>query len=287
MKECLRAVIQIVVPIARRLRGLAEVAERLAEGCAVLLLGEGEHQSADGRARGVGAAVGGVTETALRRLARLEIFQTGLDGRLRHGQPGVARGEQGDHLRAADGGVGVGAVGRVAPTAARVFFLRIDDQPDRLLERRAKPVVLHRAVRLGQRQRGEAVVVHRRADVAGGLVLPAEDEVDAALDRLAVRAVDRVVPVREHRHHRQADHRRRCAVRLVLEIAGGELRLHEVLQPPRVHALDFLGQQVARLLKQLLRPGGHDRRKAHYDEQPQLRSPPHLRPPSNVSTALK
>ena len=57
MEECLRAVVQIIVPVASRLRGLAEIAEGFPESCTVLLLGQGEYQRADCRTSRVGASI--------------------------------------------------------------------------------------------------------------------------------------------------------------------------------------------------------------------------------------
>ena len=287
MEECLRAIVQIIVPVASRLRGLAEVAEGFPESRTVLLLGQGEYQRADCRTSRVGASVGRVAETALGRLARLEIFQASLDGRLRHSQAGVASSEQCHHLCSAHGGVGVGTIRRIAPASTWIFFLRVEYQGDGFLECRAKPVVLHRAVRLGQSQRCKAVVIHRGADVAGGLVLPTDDKVESTLDRDTVRAVYRVVPVREHRHHRQPDHRRRRAVGLVLKIATGDLRLHDELQALQVHTLDLFRQQVARLLKQFLRRGWKGQEQVHRNEKRKPRPTHRFPSPSIASTALK
>src|SRR5688572_7871159 len=108
-------------------RGFQE-GEGAFKGLGFFFLGQGEHEAADGSARAVRSDRTGISETAFGSLALKEKTEALLDGVFRDSEAGVARGEERDHLRATNGGVGIDAFGRVAPRRKRIAGLGGGDQ---------------------------------------------------------------------------------------------------------------------------------------------------------------
>ena len=235
--------------------GVAQKSEGLGEFVGIFLLGQRQHQDADGRAGRVRAGRGGVPIAAVRSLTFMEIGDALLDRVFRHADAGVAGGEERDHLSAADRRVRVFALRRVAPGFVGIVGLGSRDELDGLFQGVAEPGIVDRPIRFGQGQGCEAVVVHRRADIAGFLVLLFQDKIQAAMNRQAEGAGVRIVAVRQHADHRQSHHPRLAAVGRVRPIAFRGLRAVQEFESLDVNAVDLGGGQIDRFDKKFLRRG--------------------------------
>ena len=158
---------------------------------------------------------------------RLDVFDAAIDRLARHEQAGVARGTQGHDLANRHRNVGVASLRLIAPAPFAV--LRVDDQVDRLGKLFADVGPHRHAVGLGQKQRGEAVAVHRAVAAGVGhvdepaLLRIGQDEVDAAID---VRPVGTASGRAAGRHERHAG---QPANGHVAAIAAGAKRAFVVL----------------------------------------------------------
>ena len=134
-----------------------------------------------------------------------------IDRRVGNFDAGIACRQQTDQHRPADRSIGVGAVGRIAPAADRVFLLRSERSADRQFEGLANGArlaadagpeiaIVDGAIGFGQGEHGEAMFVHAGADDAGVAALRRDEAAQAAADMIAVEPEVRVLARGEHDH---------------------------------------------------------------------------------------
>jgi hypothetical protein len=232
--------------------GFPEEAEGGLEFGGALLFGEGEYQHADGGAWSVGTARRGIAETSVGALASAEEAEGLLDGIVGDLDAGVAGGEEGDDLGAADGGVRVHAFGGVTPGALGIAGLAGEDEIDRLFQGRAQARVIHHAVGFGEGERGEPVIVHRVANVTGPPVHLGEDEIQSLPDGSAVGTGLGIVSMGHHAEDGESHHTGLFAVR-VRPVALRHLGLHQKIETADVQAFQSGRDSLVRSLEQFLR----------------------------------
>src|SRR5439155_26848757 len=127
---------------------------------------------------------------------------------------------------------------RIAPAAERVLSLRSEgrsdgqlegyaDRPGALAVRPNLPVV-HHAIGLGEREHGEAVIVHAGAEVAGPAILAVDQAAHGSPDIVAVQAKIRIFARGQKGHESQAgDSRSRLASG---PVAVFRLGFHQVME---------------------------------------------------------